>query len=151
MNKLTKQMNKLNKGDDDEEDEEEEEEKGFGGNGAFPPQDLTAFERFRVSALRKLDEEGFGAVNAEYDKERIALETKYLGLRAPLYEQRAKIIAGTVPVPQVDSESTEEGTAPVPAPGAFLYAIPNPNNAFPFLTTGKIIFPKSHRRSRQGH
>ena len=138
-------MQRLNKG----EEEDEEDEGGFGGGGSFPPQDLTAFERFRVSALRKLDAEGFGAVNAEYDKERIALETKYLGLRAPLYEQRAKIIAGTVPVPQVDSESTEEGTAPVPAPGTCF--VRNSNKAFQVLPHTSKFSPKSHRRSRHGH
>jgi hypothetical protein len=44
-----------------------------------------------------------------------------------------------VSVPQVDSESTEEGAAPVPAPG--MCFVRNPNKAFQSSLT-RQIFPK---------
>jgi len=109
MDKLNEKLSKLKMqgGDDDEEDEDEE--------GVFPLRDLNAFEMARVKALEKLQEDEFGALDQEYDKERVALEAKYISLRAPLFEQRAKIIAGSVAVPALEAEEGSE--VPTPAPG----------------------------------
>ena len=105
MDSLSAKLTKLQMQGKDSGDDSEDE-------GGAELSALTAFELARNKALQKLDAEEFDALQVEYQKERTALEAKYIGLRQPLYEQRAKIISGAVPVPPL-----EEGEGPAPAPG----------------------------------
>lgn len=112
MDKLVAKLDKLgmqNRGEDDEDGEE--------SDGGYQGRELSAHEQARLVALEKLHEGGYMDLEREYERERCILEAKYVGLRAPMFEQRAKIIAGTVAVPPLE---VEEGEAPPPASGTYI-------------------------------
>jgi len=115
---LQKQMAALrmqaaqDKEENDEEEEEEEEEDGEDGNFSG----TTPSIRRRIFALEAL-QEATDAVTAEYKKERVLLEAKYALLKKPMFEKRAQIIAGTIPVEAIPKES-EEGAEGEAATGA---------------------------------
>ena len=90
-------------GDEDrEEDGDEDEEEEFGE----PFRPLNKFEIYRMRALQKIDQVRAETIEVEYEKERVALEAKYIALRQPLVDDRAQILAGTKAVPQEDDEET---------------------------------------------
>lgn len=85
----------------------------------FPPGVLR-----RILALRK-GHEDIEAIDAEYKTERIALEQKFRERRAPVYEQRRKVVNGLVEV-EVEAGQPEDAPAPASEPeeGADLKGIP---------------------------
>ena len=134
--KLSKKLEKirlaaLNAAEDEENEEneegEDEEDEEF---EAEPFRPLTKFEMYRMNALRKIDE-GRDAIDVEYQKERVALEAKYITLRQPLFDDRANIISGTKDVPQVDDEMTAEAKG-------------KPGNQMREVTTYLIIMSHSY-------
>jgi len=113
MDKLAAKLDKLgmqNRGEDEDEDEE-------GSEGGYQGRELAAHEQARLVALEKLHDGEYMDLEREYERERCILEAKYVGLRAPMFEQRAKIIAGTVAVPPLE---VEEGETPPPASGTYM-------------------------------
>lgn len=121
MDKMASKLQKIKlekqEDDEDEDYDEEEDDEDYGA----PIRPLNKFEEYRVAALRLIDESNETLKN-EYEKERIALEHKYIGLRTPNFEQRAKIIAGSVEVPQVD-DASKPSSAVANAPGNFIMDI----------------------------
>lgn len=111
MDKLAAKLDKLgmqNRGEDEDEE---------GSEGGYQGRELAAHEQARLVALEKLHDGEYMDLEREYERERCILEAKYVGLRAPMFEQRAKIIAGTVAVPPLE---VEEGETPPPASGTYM-------------------------------
>ena len=114
-NTMDKLAQKLSKAQIQAEQEDEEEN---GEDDEFMMADLSRFERFRISALENLDEE-FTQIQKDYEVARVALEATYITRRTPVYEKRAKIIAGTLDVPHVATPDTPEAV-PGLSPLSFL-------------------------------
>ena len=82
----------VREGEEEEEDDEEE----------TSPQLIR-----KIGALKKLHEQCL-AIDVDYKRERIALETKYRELRKPVYANQGKIISGEVDVPAEGPDASSE-------------------------------------------
>lgn len=118
---------KAKKQEEEEEDDEEEEEDGDEEGDDFIA-DLPKKVVKRVVAIRKLHTE-VEKLDAEYKKERIALEQKYLALKQPIFESRNQIISGEVEAPvdetaEAEPEEASESEEPVAGiPGFWLQCL----------------------------
>ena len=108
INKLKDQKKREEDEEEEDEDEGDEEEDGEEEN---PLADLPKKVVKRVVAIRKLHNE-VQNLDAEYKKERIALEQKYLALKQPILENRNKIVSGEIEAP---ADETSESSEPEPA------------------------------------
>jgi hypothetical protein len=70
---------------------------------------MPAFITRRVIGLKKLQDQS-EEIDAEYKKERLALEAKFRGVRQPLYDLRQQIVSGAV-----EPTLTAEDEAEIPA------------------------------------
>ena len=110
-------------GDDGDEEEDDDEEEDEDDVPDAPPGLMR-----KIDALKKLHEKALD-VDAEYKKERIALENKYRELKKPIYHSQSQIVSGEVDVPAEEgpdpSSEDAEGEAVKGIPGYWAQALIN--------------------------